>query len=118
MVGKSIALATLLAIQLFHPLVASRSARELPDLRIQRYEFVSTNNKEIRVLVANDGKAVSKSCRLELSIRKINGVGATRTAFEMIPAIDSGKEVWITLTASGILPSAISLKETTFRLIA
>lgn len=118
MVRKSIALTGLFAICLFHPLLShSRGAEGLPDLRIAKYEFVSTNNKSLRVQVANDGKAASKPCRLELGIRKINGTAVTRTAFETIPAIEPGKEEWVTLTASGILPAAISLKDTTFRLI-
>ena len=68
--------------------------------------------------IINEGKAASKPCRVELAIRKINGVAVTRTATETIPAIDPGKAEWVTLTASGILPAAISLKDTTFRLIA
>ena len=119
MVRKSIALTGLLIICLFHPLRARpHVAANLPDLKIKRYEFVSTNNKGLRVLVANDGKAASKPCRLELAVRKINGVAATRTAYETIPALEPGKEEWITLTASGILQAAISLKDTTFRLRA
>jgi subtilase family serine protease len=39
-------------------------------------------------------------------------------AYETIPALEPGKGEWITLNTSGILPAAISLKDTTFRLIA
>ena len=118
MVQKSIALTSLLIICLCHPMLAhSRVAADLPDLKISQYEFVSTNDKRVRVLVANDGKAASAPCRLELAIRKINGSAVTRTAYETIPALKPGKEEWVTLSASGILPAAISLKDTTFRLI-
>ena len=118
MVRKSFAF-TSLVICLFHPLVVhTRAAADLPDLRIRQYEFVSTNDKGLRVQVANHGKAASKPCRLELAVRKINGVAVTRTASGTIPAIEPGKEEWVALTASGILPAAISLKDTTFRLIA
>jgi subtilase family serine protease len=55
---------------------------------------------------------------LELTIRKINGSAVNRTASETIPAIEPGKEEWITLNTSGILQAAYSLKDTTFRLIA
>ena len=118
MARKSIALTGLLIICLFHPLLAhTRAAPNLPDLKIEQYEFVSTNDKWLRVLVANRGKAASRPCRLELAVRKIKGVGATRTAYETVPAIEPGKEEWVTLNASGILQAALSLKEdTTFRL--
>lgn len=118
MVRQSIALTGLLILGLFHPLPARpRVAADLPDLTIKQYEFVSTNDKWLRVQVANQGKAASQPCRLELAIRKINGVGATRTASETIPAIGPGKEEWVTVNTSGILQAALSLKEdTTFRL--
>lgn len=119
MVQKSFALTSLLIICLGHPMLARpRVAADLPDLKISQYEFVTTNDKRVRVLVANDGKAASAPCRLELAIRKINGSAVTRTAYETIPALKPGKEEWVTLSATGILPSAISLKDTTFRLIA
>jgi subtilase family serine protease len=117
MFPKSIAFTGLLIICLFHTdFVRTHNASGLPDLKIVQYEFVSTNDKGLRVQVTNAGKAASRPCRLELAIRKIKGVGATRTAFETLPAIEPGKEEWITLSATGILPAAISLKETTFRL--
>jgi subtilase family serine protease len=119
MVQKSVALTTLLIICLFHPMLARpRVVADLPDLKISQYEFVSNNDKRLRVQVANDGKAASAPCRLELAIRKINGSAVTRTAYETIPALKPGKEEWVTLSATGILPAAISLKDTTFRLIA
>jgi subtilase family serine protease len=118
MTQKSIALTSLLIIYLFQPLIARpRLAADLPDLIIRQYEFDSYNDKRVRVQVANDGKALSSPCRLELAIRKINGSAVTRTAYETIPALKPGKEEWVTLSATGILPAAISLKDTTFRLI-
>ena len=118
MAHKSIVLTSLLIICLFHPMLARpRVAADLPDLKISQYEFVSNNDKRLRVLVANDGKAASAPCRLELAIRKINGSAVTRSASETVPALKPGKEEWVTLSATGILPSAISLKDTTFRLI-
>ena len=117
MARNSIALAGLLIICLFHtPFARTHVAADLPDLIIKQYEFVSTNDKSLRVQVANQGKAASRPCRLEMSVRKINGFASTRTAFETIPAIEPGKEEWVTLTASGILQAATSLKDTTFRL--
>lgn len=117
MLKKSTALTALL-LHLFQPLLAGpRAAANLPDLKITQYEFVSKNDKRLRVLVANDGKAASKPCRLELGIRQINGSAVTRTASEAVPAIEPGKEEWVTVSATGILQAAISLKETTFRLI-
>jgi subtilase family serine protease len=117
MFRKSIALISLLVMCLFHPLLARpRVAADLPDLKIRQYEFDSYNDKGLRVQVANYGKAASKPCRLELAIRKIKGSAVNRTASETIPAIEPGKEEWVTLSATGILPAAMSLKDTTFRL--
>jgi subtilase family serine protease len=117
MFRKLIALTGLLMMCLFHPLLARpRVAADLPDLQIRQYEFDSYNDKRVRVQVANDGKAASGPCRLELSVRKINGSATTRTATATIPAIAPRKEEWVTVSATGILPAAISLKDTTFRL--
>ena len=118
MILKSLALTLLLLGCLFHPLLARPyvTAADLPDLTIEQYEFDSYNDKRLRVLVANHGKAASKPCRLELALRKVNGTAVTRTASETIPAIEPGKVEWVTLSATGILQSAISLKDTTFRL--
>lgn len=117
MLRKSVAVISLLIVCLLYPRPASlHKVADLPDLTIKQYEFVSTNNKSLRVQVANYGKAASRPCRLELSVRKINGVAATRTAFETVPAIGAGKVEWVTLSATGILQAAISLKDTTFRL--
>jgi len=113
------ALTGLLIVCLFHPLLARpRLAADLPDLKIKQYEFDSYSDKRLRVQVANYGKAASKPCRLELTVRKINGSAVNRTASETIPAIEPGKEEWVTLNTSGILQAAISLKDTTFRLTA
>lgn len=118
MARNSIALIGLLIVCLFHPLLARpRLAADLPDLNIRRYEFDTYSDKRLRVQVANQGKAASRPCRLELTIRKINGSAVNRTASETIPAIEPGKEEWVTLNATGILQAAISLKDTTFRMI-
>jgi subtilase family serine protease len=117
MILKSLALTGLLIISLFYSgLERPYMAEDLPDLTIKQYEFVSTNDKSLRVQVVNYGKATSKPCRLELALRKINGTAVTRTAYETIPAIEPGKVEWVTLTATGILQAAINLKDTTFRL--
>ncbi len=115
-----IAFAVLLNVCVTSPVTAQpRAGANLPDLVIKQYEFVSTNNKWVRVLIANEGKAASKPCVLELAVRKIKGVGATRKATETIPAIAPGKEEWITINTSGILQSELSLKDdATFRLRA
>jgi subtilase family serine protease len=119
MILKSIASLSLLFIWLSHPLLARPHVSvDLPDLQIKQYEFVYTNDKRLRVQVGNYGKAASRPCRLELAIRKVNGTAVTRTADETIPALEPGKEAWVTLSATGILPAAISLQDTTFRLTA
>lgn len=119
MLKNSIALVVLVVGSLVQPLLARHYiSPDLPDLKIKQIEFDGYDDKKLRVQIANDGKAASSACRLELAIRKINGSAVTRTAFETIPALKSGQEEWITLNAIGILPSATSLKDTTFRVTA
>lgn len=119
MIKNSIALIGLLIVYLFQPLLARPYvSADLPDLKISQYEFDGYDDKRLRVQIANEGKAASSECRLELAIRKINGSAVTRTVFETIPALKSGQEEWVTLNAIGILPSATSLKDTTFRVTA
>jgi hypothetical protein len=119
MIRKLIALTSLLVLGLLHPFVVRPHAKpDLPDLKINQYEFVDTNDKWLRVQIANEGKRASKPCVLELAVRKVNGSAVTRKATETIPAIEPGKEAWVTVNTSGILQSAISLKDTTFRLRA
>ena len=118
MVKKSIALTGLSIAFLLQPLLASpRAKADLPDLIIRQYEFVSDSDKRLRVRIANEGKAESSPCRLELAVRKLNGAAVTRTASETIPALRPGKEERVVLNATGILPAAVSLKDTTFKLV-
>lgn len=117
MVRISIALTYLLIVYGFPTLLARpRPMIELPDLTIKQYEFASSNDKSLRVLIANEGKSASTACRIELAIRKVNGTAVTRTAFETVPALRPGKEEWVTINANGILQAAYSLKDTTFKL--
>jgi hypothetical protein len=119
MFQKSIASTCLLVVCLFHPLLAAPSPTvDLPDLKVRQYLFTLTNDKGLRVQVANYGKAASKPCRLELTVRKINGAAVGRTMYGTIPAIEPGKGAWVLLRADGILPKNVSLKDTTFKLIA
>lgn len=113
--GKLVLLSVLLLV--YSLLAGPYVATSLPDLTIKQYEFVSHNDKWVRVLVTNEGKTASQACRLELAIRKINGSAVTRSASETVPALGAGKEEWITINTSGILQSAVSLKDdTSFRL--
>lgn len=92
---------------------------DLPDLRIRRYEFVPGNDKGLRVQIVNYGGSASEPCRLELTVRKINGTPVGRTMYQAIPAIRGGTgDEWVTLDAKGILPKDVSLADTTFKLIA
>lgn len=100
-----------------NPLQARALASDLPDLKVRQYQFVPNNDKALRVQVANFGKSASSPCSLELIIRKIAGVTAARKVSATIPTIGVGKVEWIFVNASAILPQAINLKDTTFRLV-
>ncbi len=90
----------------------------LPDLTIRQYRFVPSNDKGLRIQVANYGRKASKPCRLQLTVRKINGTPAGRTMYQTIPAIRPRGSVWINLNTTKILPKNVRLRDTTFKLIA
>jgi len=87
-----------------------------PDLIVKEYQFAPTNNKGLRVRVANIGNANAGPCVLRLTIRKINGVAVGRTMDMNVPAIAAGADDWITFIADGILPKDVDIKDTTFKL--
>jgi hypothetical protein len=91
---------------------------DFPDLKVRQFLFVPGNDKSLRVQVANFGKKVSTQCRLELTIRKINGAAVGRKIEVVLPAIQPGQTDWINIDAASILPKNVSLKDTTFKLIA
>lgn len=91
---------------------------KLPDLMIRQYKFVSSNDKALRIQVANYGQKESQSCRLQLTVRKINGTPVSREIDQEIPSIQPGKTVKIVLDTKSILPNNVSLKDTTFKLFA
>ena len=87
-----------------------------PDLIVKEYQFAPTNNKGLRVRVANIGNVGAGACVLRLTIRRINGVAVGRTMDMNVPAIAAGADDWITFIADGILPKPVDIKDTTFRL--
>jgi hypothetical protein len=89
-----------------------------PDLIIKQFLFPPTNDKALRVQVANQGNAASGACRLILTVRKINGTAVGRQTHVNIPALAPGKTVWLVIDAKSILPVNVSLKSTTFKLNA
>jgi subtilase family serine protease len=95
---------------------AAVKALAAPDLQILSYEFAPTNDKVVRVKVANKGNAASGACRLVLTVRKINGVAVGRKTQVIVPALAAGKSDWLSINAKSILPVNIALESTTFRL--
>lgn len=90
----------------------------MPDLIVRGNEFEFVGNKAVNVYVSNNGDAPSKRCVLELTVRKIGGTAVGRTKRATIPAIEPGKFVKISVDATSILPNAVNLKDTTFKVIA
>lgn len=86
------------------------------DLIVKEYQFAPTNNKGLRVNVANIGNGNAGACILRLTVRRINGVAVGRTMDMSVPAIPAGGDDWITFIADGILPKDVDIKDTTFRL--
>ncbi|MDT4895201.1 MAG: hypothetical protein QOH25_278 [Acidobacteriota bacterium] len=118
MLRKTICLASLFVCML-QPLPARTHApANMPDLWVRQYQFAPTNDKAVRVQVANKGNAASTACRLEITIRKINGTPVGRTLFRVIQPIQPGQGDWVLVDAKSILPNNVSLNDTTFKLIA
>ncbi len=89
-----------------------------PDLQIKEYLFPPTNDKALRVHVANTGSAASGLCVLRLTVRKINGVAVGRVTEIKPPPLAPGADKWLVIDAKSILPNNVSLELTTFRLNA
>jgi hypothetical protein len=86
------------------------------DLRVEQFLFPPTNEKALRVRVANGGGAASKLCVLRLTVRKINDVAVGRVTEIKLQPLGAGKEKWVVIDAKSILPVNVSLEATTFKL--
>lgn len=102
----------------FAPPAASTLNPAAPDLIVRGNEFEFAGNKTVNVYVSNNGDVASKRCVLELTVRKIGGVSAGRVKTATIPAIQPGQYVKIPVDATSILPAAVNLKDTTFKVVA
>lgn len=90
--------------------------RRGPDLVIRKYVIVGPKN--VRVMVANVGNAAAGASKLRLTVRRINGVPVGRMTHAKTPPIPAKKFKWVSMSAKSILPLAVALKSTTFRLDA
>ena len=90
----------------------------MPDLIVRGNEFEFAGNKMVNVYVSNNGNAPSRRCILELTVRKIGDSRVGRTTKATIPVIEPGRYVKIPVDATNILPNAVNLKDTTFKVIA
>lgn len=90
----------------------------LPDLIVRGNEFEFAGNKAVNVYVSNNGDHPSKRCVLELTVRKIGDASVGRVKRATIPVIPPGKYVKIPVDATSILPNAVNLKDTTFKVVA
>jgi hypothetical protein len=77
---------------------------------------IPNRDKVVLVHIANEGNARSSACRLLLTIRKIEGIPAGRETQVNVPALAAGKDVWLLINASTILPNNVKLEATTFKL--
>jgi hypothetical protein len=90
----------------------------MPDLIVRGNEFEFVGNKAVNVYVSNNGDKPSKPCVLELTVRKIGDAAVGRVKTARIQVILPGKFVKIPVDATSILPNAVNLKDTTFKVIA
>jgi hypothetical protein len=89
-----------------------------PDLRISEFVFPAENEKAVRVHIVNAGGAASGLCVLRLTVRKINGISVGRVMEIKLPPLGPGKNKWLVVNATSILPNNIALEATTFKLNA
>jgi len=94
--------------------LAAKAAKA--DLRVEQFLFPPTNEKALRVRVANGGDAASGVCVLRLTVRKINDVAVGRTTEIKLQPLGAGKEKWVVIDAKSILPANVALEATTFKL--
>ncbi len=90
----------------------------MPDLIVRGNEFEFVGDKMVNVYVSNNGDAPSKRCILELTVRKIGDARVGRVTRAVIPSIQPTQFVKIPVNATNILPKAVNLKDTTFKVIA
>ena len=90
----------------------------MPDLIVRGNEFEFVGNKMVNVYVSNNGDAPSTRCVLELTVRKIGDASVGRVTRAVIPALQPGKFAKIPVNATSILPNAVNLKDTTFKVVA
>jgi hypothetical protein len=86
------------------------------DLKVRQFLFAPTNDKALRVQVANYGNGVAQANVLRLTVRKINGTPVGRVTEIQVPAIGAGKADWVLIYVDQILPKNVALKDTTFKL--
>ena len=98
--------------------VATSLNPPMPDLIVRGNEFEFAGNKVVNVYVSNNGDKPSRPCVLELTVRKIGDSAVGRVKTARIPVIQPGKFVKIPVDATSILPNAVNLKDTTFKVIA
>ena len=89
-----------------------------PDLRIRDVRFVPANPKQVYVVVGNAGPGAAGASKLRLTIRRINGIPVARKVEVLTPALASAQSATLLIDAASILPVAVKLKATTFRLDA
>lgn len=114
---KPSCLAALLVAACFPAVLpAQMTARLRPDLTVREYQFAPTNDKWLRVNVANVGPGAAGASKLRLTVRRINGAAVGRTMEVDVPAVAGNQNDWVSFDAGQILPKDVALKDTTFRL--
>lgn len=88
------------------------------DLLIREFVFPADNDRAVRVRIVNGGSVSSTLCVLRLTVRKINGVPVGRIVEIKLPPLAPGKDTWLVIGASNILPRNVTLASTTFKLNA
>lgn len=88
------------------------------DLEIRAIRFVPNQPQQVFVVVLNAGNGPAPANVLRLTVRKIGNSAVARTTDVNVPALAAGASKVLTVDTSSILPNAVALKSTMFRVDA
>lgn len=94
------------------------AAQAAPDLVVQSYAFSPSDRQRMRVKLVNIGNGPADTSVLKLTVRRIDSVPVGRELQVIVTSLAPGAELLVPVDAKSILPNAVALAATTFRLDA
>ncbi len=94
------------------------TTRGAADLEIGDFHFLGGPDKKLKVEVENTGNGAAGPSVLRLTVRRIDGIAVGRVVEVNTPAIAAGASAFVPVATDAILPNAVALADTTFKLDA